>query len=107
MVVPAMAFVVLLCGVAVVLIHAAGRSRARALAEDVRAQIEPYLRRKAAESGLPAAAPIWTSRSGPEEIVGYAARLAVRLLEVERDGKSAASSMELARTQPQSALEKE
>jgi len=100
MVVPA-AFVVLLCGVAVVLIHAAGRSRARALAEDVRAKIEPYLRRKAAEAGLPAAAPIWTTRSAPEEVVDYAARLAARLLEAERDGRTASSSLEYARTQPQ------
>jgi len=101
MVVPAMAFVVLLCGVAVALIHAAGRSRARALAEDVRAKIEPYLRRKAAEAGLPAAAPIWTARSAPEEVVGYASRLAARLLDAERDGKTASSSLEYARTQPQ------
>jgi hypothetical protein len=107
MVVPAMAFVVLLCGVAVVLIHAAGRSRARALAEDVRAKVEPYLRRKAAEAGLPAAAPIWTARSAPEEIVGYAARLAGRLLDAERDGRPAASSLEYARTQPQPGPEKE
>ena len=101
MVVPAMAFVVLLCAVAVALIHAAGRSRARALAEDVRAKIEPYLRRKAAEAGLPAAAPIWTARSAPEEIVDYAARLAARLLEAEREGKTGPSSLEFARTQPQ------
>ena len=51
----------------------------------------------------PSAAPVWTSRSEPEEIVGYAVRMADRLLERERTGKNAGSSMEFARTQPQKA----
>jgi hypothetical protein len=99
----AMAAVVGLSLLAVLLIHAAGRARARALADEVRQQVEPYLRRKAAEAGLPAAAPVWTARSQPEEVVGYSARTAARLLEAERSGRLAPSDLELARTQPQPA----
>jgi hypothetical protein len=89
----------LLVGIAV-LLYAAGRARARALAEVVRTDIEPFLRRKAAESGLPGAAPTWTARTEPEEIVTYASGLARRLLERERKGGATPASIELARTQP-------
>jgi hypothetical protein len=97
----AMIVVIALLAVVAVLLFAAGRARARALADDVRAKVEPYLRRKAAEAGLPAAAPTWTSRSLPEEIVAYSTGLARRLLERERQGPGAArDSLEYARTQP-------
>jgi hypothetical protein len=99
MVLAAMALVVFLSVVAVILIHAAGRARARALAEEIRAHVEPYLRRRAAEAGLPAAAPVWTSRTQPEEIIGYARRTAERLLEAERSGKTT-PGIEYAHTQP-------
>ena len=99
MIVAAMALVVFLSVVAVVLIHAAGRTRARALAEEIRVHVEPYLRRRAAESGLPAAAPIWTARSEPEEVVGHSARLAEELLANERSGKTT-PGIEYAHTQP-------
>src|SRR5437868_10257826 len=93
-----------LLAVVALLLYAAGRARARAIADDVRTRIEPYLRRKGAESGLPADAPTWTSRTAPEAIVGYAARLATRLLDLERAGpvstQSTTKELELAKTQP-------
>jgi len=81
----------------------AGRARARALADDVHAEVEPYLRRKAAELGLSGDAPTWTSRTPPEEIVGYSVRLAARLLDRERAGPAASASQtkELALAQTQ------
>ena len=82
---------------AVLVLFLAGRARARALADDIRTEIEPYLRHRAARAGLPAAAPPWTARSGPEEIAAYSTRLAVRLLDQERAGVEAAST---ANTQP-------
>ena len=91
--------VALLAGLAV-LLYAAGRARARALADEVRAQIEPYLRRKAAEAGLPATAPTWTARSEPEQVVTFAATLAKRLLARERAGGHDVGDIELAPTQP-------
>ena len=94
--------IALLAGLAV-LLYAAGRARARALGDEVRAQIEPYLRRKAAEAGLPAAAPTWTARSEPEQVVTFAATLAKRLLARERAGGHEASDIELALTQPAAA----
>ena len=99
MVIVAMALVVSLSVLAVVLIHAAGRTRARALAEDIRLNVEPYLRRRAAESGMPAAAPLWTARSTPEEVVGHSARLAAELLGNERSGLTT-PGIEYAHTQP-------
>ena len=90
--------IALLVGLAV-LLYAAGRARARALGNDVRRQIEPYLRRKAAEAGLPATAPTWTARSEPEEVVTFAASLAKRLLARERAGHDG-GDIELANTQP-------
>jgi len=76
--------------------------RARHLAEDVKVGIEPYLRRKAAEAGMPAAAPTWTPRATPEQIVGHSARLAAQLLELERNGPPSTTTkdLELAKTQP-------
>jgi hypothetical protein len=97
----AMGVVIALLTLVAFLLHAAGRARARALADDVRGQIEPYLRRKAAEAGMPAAAPTWTRRSQAEEIVSYSTGLARRLLERERQGpRGASESLEYARTQP-------
>jgi len=98
----ALSVVIGLLVVVAVLLHAAGRARARALADDVRGKVEPYLRRKAAEAGMSAAAPTWTSRSLPEEIVAYSTSLARRLLERERHGPTSAphDSLEYARTQP-------
>lgn len=93
----ALAFLIVMAA----LLFAAGRARAKALAEDVRAHVEPYLRRKAAELGLPAEAPTWTARTAPEEIVGYSARLAARLLEHERAGAQPVNTKELALAQTQ------
>ena len=87
---------VLATGMSVVL-FLAGRARARVLSNDVRRRIEPYLRRKAAESGLPAVAPTWTRRTRPEEVVGYSVGLAEQLLEGERTGHDPRA---LAQTQP-------
>ena len=91
-----------LFAIAALLLHAAGRARARALADDVREKIEPYLRRKSAEAGIGTQAPTWTSRTSPEEIVTYSARLSSRLLEHERTGPAlpTSESLEYARTQP-------
>lgn len=104
MVSAAMGVVIALLALVAFLLHAAGRARARALADDVRGKIEPYLRRKAAEAGMPASAPTWTRRSHPEEIVAYSAGVARRLLEREKQGATGSSppadSMEFARTQP-------
>lgn len=86
----------LLLALVALLLYAAGRARARALADDVRAQVEPYLRRKAAELGLPADAPTWTSRTEPEEIVAYSTRLAARLLDHERAQPEPTTTKELA-----------
>jgi hypothetical protein len=104
MVVLSLGVAVGLLAVVAVLLFAAGRARARAIGEEVRAQIEPYLRRKGAESGLPGDAPTWTARTSPETIVGYSARLAGRLLDMERTGplpaQSSTKELELAKTQP-------
>lgn len=91
-----------LFAIAALLLYAAGRARARALADDVRAQIEPYLRRKSAEAGIGTQAPTWTSRTAPEEIVSYSARLSQRLLDHEKAGPAipTSESLEYARTQP-------
>jgi hypothetical protein len=91
-----------LFALAALLLFAAGRARARALAEDIREKVEPYLRRKAAEAGIGAQAPTWTSRTAPEEIISYSARLSGRLLDHERTGPAipTSESLEYARTQP-------
>jgi hypothetical protein len=106
MLVVALGAACVLFGVAALFVYAAGRARARALAEDVRANVEPYLRRKAAEQGHPAEAPTWTSRTSPEEIVTYSARLSALLLERERAGVPTGNSgdpVAYAQTQPVSA----
>lgn len=91
--------VALLAGISA-LLYRAGRARARALGEEVRTAIEPFLRRCAAQAGLPAAAPTWTARSQPEEIIGYSSRMAQRLLDRERDGSPDGTHLEYALTQP-------
>jgi hypothetical protein len=93
---------VLLLGL-VVLSARAGRARARALADDVRREVEPYLRRKAAEAGLPGTAPTWTARSTPEEMVTFATTLARRLHARERAGGHDLDELETAQTQPATA----
>jgi len=91
----------LVLGVVALLLFVAGQARARALAEDIRAQIEPYLRRKAAEAEMNSDAPTWNRRSSPEAIVNYSVRLASRLLEQERSPDGPESSrFALAQTQP-------
>jgi hypothetical protein len=79
-----------------------GRARARQLGDDVRTAVLPYLRRKASEMGLDPKAPVFTSRTEPEEIVTHAVGLAERLLEHERTGYHPSHTQELglARTQP-------
>src|SRR5687767_12691653 len=102
MLVIALAAAAALLGIVALLLYAAGHARARALAEEVRQEIEPYLRRKAAELGIPAEAPTWTSRTPPEEILAYSARLAARLLDYERTGPTEQTTRDLgmAETQP-------
>lgn len=74
----------------------------RGLAQQIQLHVEPYLKRKASECGLLDSAPVWTSRSRPEEIVAYSTGLADRLLERERTGTPFAPPNEeaLAATQP-------
>jgi hypothetical protein len=84
----------------VVLVVRASRARARDLADAVRLSIEPYLRRKAAEAGLPATAPTWTARSAPEAIVTFSSTLAQRLLARDRAGGQDVGELENAKTQP-------
>jgi hypothetical protein len=84
----ALAAAVALVAVAALLVRQAGRRRARALAEEVRRHVEPYLRRKAAEQGVAAETPTWTSRSTPDEIIAWSARTAARLLAREKKGPS-------------------
>lgn len=85
-----------------ILVVLVGRARARALGDDVRTAIFPYLRRKASEVGLDGGAPVWTRRTEPEEIIARAADLAERLLEHEKSGHLPSITQELgmARTQP-------
>jgi hypothetical protein len=82
-------------------LHAAGRARARALAEDVRGRVEPYLRRKAAELGVPTVVPVWTARTPPEEVIEYSAALAARLLEAERGDNPSGPTAEFGLAQTQ------
>jgi hypothetical protein len=90
-----------LLAVVTLILLGAGRARARSLADEIRHKVEPYVRRKSAEAGLPADAPTWTSRTTPEEIVGYSARLAARLNDQERSGPplETVRDLELANTQ--------
>src|SRR5262245_9064283 len=101
MLLAAMGVVIGLLLVVAFLIHAAGRARARALADAVRGQIAPYVLRQAAAAGICRTAPTWTRRHHPEEIVAYSSGLARRLLDRERTGATGPhDSLELARTQP-------
>src|SRR5687768_12124957 len=83
---------------------ARGRRHRRTLALRVATHIEPYLRRKAAEAGLPPSAPVWTARSRPDDVVGYSVRLADELLARERAGPHVDATLDtdpaLARTVP-------
>jgi hypothetical protein len=80
----------------------AGRAsrRGRELGDRVAGEVEPYLRRKAAEIGIDSPSPVWTSRHSPEEKVAFASRLARSLLDHERGGSPASSSTALAQTVP-------
>lgn len=79
---------------------ASDRRRARRFAEAVRLDIEPYLRRKAAEAGVVAAPPVWTSRTPPGEIVAWSCNLARRLNDRERGAATPGDSLELGATRP-------
>jgi hypothetical protein len=86
---------------------AAARARATRLTRAVQVEIEPYLRRKAAEHGLGEPAPTWTSRTAPEQVVGYSVRLARQLLDRERQGPRSENTreLEMAQTQPVSSVD--
>lgn len=94
------------CGLlaAGIALAALGRSRrfSRALGERVVREVEPYLRRKAAEVGIETSAPVWTSRHTPSDRLDYSAGLAVQLLNHERQTPLEASSTALAQTLPSS-----
>jgi ABC-type amino acid transport substrate-binding protein len=96
-----------LCAVAALIAAAGARARAQRLADEVKLGVEPYLRRKAAEAGLDAPAPTWTSRATPEQVVGYSGRLARQLVEHERNGPPAETTreLEMAKTQPVSSTD--
>jgi len=79
----------------------ASRTRAiKRLGEKVTEEVEPYLRRRAAEIGLDPARPVWTSRHGGGERVEYAAGLAKKLLKEARGEDPGHSSTALAQTSP-------
>ncbi len=80
---------------------AASKSRAlRAMASAVTEEIEPYLRRRAAEIGMDPARPVWTIRHTPKERVGYSVGLAQKLLKDARGEDPGHSSTALAQTSP-------
>lgn len=80
---------------------AAARSRRLSgLSDQVTRDIEPYLRRRAAEIGLEIERPVWTARHRAEEKVGFSARLALQLLADARGEDPAHSSTALAQTVP-------
>ena len=99
----ALAAVGLLAAVASLLALARARRATRELGDRVAREVEPYLRRKAAEAGLELSAPVWTSRHSPTERLDYSAELAGQLLDHERTVPAAASSTALAQTVPASA----
>lgn len=76
------------------------RGRARRFADRVAREIEPYLRRKAAEAGLEVMTPVWTPRHTDGERIDYSAGLAHQLIERERQSAPESSSTALAQTVP-------
>lgn len=90
--------------IATIALRAFGRERraARDLGERVAREVEPYLRRKAAEAGIDINAPVWTSRHSAGDRVDYSVQLATQLLDHERRPPPSASSTALAQTVPAS-----
>ena len=76
------------------------RRRASRFADRVAREIEPYLRRKAAEAGLEVLTPVWTPRHDDGERIDYSAGLAQQLIERERHSAPESSSTALAQTVP-------
>lgn len=80
---------------------AASRSRRlRRLADRVTAEIEPLLRRRAAEVGIECDRPVWNKRHSAAEKVEFSAELSRRLLDQARGKDPAHSSTALAQTVP-------
>jgi tRNA(Met) C34 N-acetyltransferase TmcA len=80
---------------------AASRTRAlRRLGDRVAREIEPYLRRRAAEVGIEQERPVWTARHRADEKVAFAAAVAQKLLAEARGEDPAHSSTALAQTAP-------
>lgn len=92
-------------GLAVGLALAWGVAASRArhlgrLSDQVTRDIEPYLRRRAAELGLEVDRPVWTARHRAEEKIAFSAQLARDLLREARGEDPAHSSTALAQTVP-------
>lgn len=86
-------------GFAAIAIGARTRAMGR-LADEISAEIEPYLRRRAAEIGLDPARPVWTSRHTPKERIEYSVGLARKLLANARGEDPEHSNTALAQTVP-------
>lgn len=81
-------------------VAAARARRLRRLGDQVTQQIEPLLRRRAAEVGVDCERPIWTKRHAPEEKVAFSVDLARELLDEARGKDPAHSNTALAQTVP-------
>lgn len=90
--------------VAAIALAALGRARreGRELGQRVASEVEPYLRRKAAEAGIESSSPVWTSRHSATERVEHSAKLASQLLDREKGVPPEASNTALAQTVPAS-----
>lgn len=88
--------------VAAIALSAMGRARRenRELGQRVASEVEPYLRRKAAEAGIENSSPVWTSRHSAKDRVEHSASLASQLLDRERGVAPEASNTALAQTVP-------
>jgi acyl-CoA reductase-like NAD-dependent aldehyde dehydrogenase len=88
-------------GLALAWIVAAARARRlRRLGDQITRDIEPLLRRRAAEVGLECERPIWTRRHAAAEKVAFSADLARKLLDEARGQDPAHSNTALAQTVP-------
>ena len=74
--------------------------RLRRLGDRVATEIEPLLRRRAAEVGIDCERPVWNKRHGAAEKVDFSADLASKLLDQARGKDPAHSSTALAQTVP-------
>lgn len=81
-------------------VAAARARRLRRLGDQVTKQIEPLLRRRAAEVGIECDRPVWTRRHGAAEKVAFSADLARKLLDEARGKNPEHSSTALAQTVP-------